>query len=356
MKIILSILIWLSFPILILAQSPPNVSTVVLSEPAPGFIFLTPANPHSIGIMSNSGVFVFWQDLNTSQATDFKPHENGMLSYFDGNDNAHHILNNQYEEVDTVQAVNGYDSDLHEFIIDDNGHYLFLIYAQIPYDLSPYGGYVTATLQTTIIQELNENKDLVFEWNILDHIPVTDSNQPLDMPLVDYPHGNAIEIDNDGNLLLSSRHLDEVTKIDRTTGAIIWRLGGKANQFSFMNDSGFAMQHDVRRLDNGNLTLFDNGTEARNYSRAVEYEIDEVNKTARLVWQVTGPWARCCGNVQRLPNGNTLVNWGNTGYITEIDATTNDVIWEAQFSQGFTYRAFRFPWMVRHWLPVMFKQ
>src|SRR5690606_33427409 len=104
---------------------------------------------------------------------------------------------------------------------------------------------------------------------------------------IDYAHGNAVELDSDGNILISSRHMNEITKIDRTTGEIIWRWGGKNNEFTFVNDTlAFSFQHDIRRLPNGNVTLFDNGNHHKPpRSRAVEYELDEVNKTATVVWQ-----------------------------------------------------------------------
>ena len=73
---------------------------------------------------------------------------------------------------------------------------------------------------------------------------------------------------------------------NRNTGAIIWRLGGKNNQFSFINDTiGFSHQHAIRRLENGNISLFDNGNyHSPPFSRAIEYSLNENNKTATLVW------------------------------------------------------------------------
>ncbi len=50
--------------------------------------------------------------------------------------------------------------------------------------------------------------------------------------------------------------------------------------------SGFSHQHDIRRIPNGNITLFDNGNlHDPHYSRAVEYQLDEVNKIATSVWE-----------------------------------------------------------------------
>ena len=87
------------------------------------------------------------------------------------------------------------------------------------------------------------------------------------------------------NLIISTRNFNEITKINRHTGEIIWRLGVERNQFQFINDNrGFGRQHDASVLSNGNLALFDNGHFLiPQYSSYVEYEIDEQNFTATLV-------------------------------------------------------------------------
>jgi arylsulfate sulfotransferase len=64
------------------------------------------------------------------------------------------------------------------------------------------------------------------------------------------------------HFLVSCRHLDEITKIHRTTGEIIWRFGGSQNEFNFINDYPFTHQHSIRSLGNNRYILFDNG----NYS------------------------------------------------------------------------------------------
>jgi len=84
------------------------------------------------------------------------------------------------------------------------------------------------------------------------------------------------------------KNLDEITKVDHNTGNIIWRLGGKNNQFTFANDNlGFSRQHDIRRFSNGDISLFDNGEyHPVQVSSAVEYKLDEVNKSANLVRRI----------------------------------------------------------------------
>ena len=129
-------------------------------------------------------------------------------------------------------------------------------------------------------------------------------NENLTADEIDYVHGNAIELDSDGNWLVSSRHMDEITKIDRTTGDIVWRLGGKNNEFTLLGDTlWFSHQHAIRRIANGHVTLFDNGNgHTPPFSRAVEYELDEQARSARLVWQYRNTpdtYGSAMGYVQR---------------------------------------------------------
>ena len=116
------------------------------------------------------------------------------------------------------------------------------------------------------------------------HFLITDAHEHVNLldSLIDPIHGNAIEVYSNNELLLSARNLNEITKINWNTGNIIWRLGGKNNMFEYENDTlGFSMQHDCRKLDNGNLSLFDNGTfHSEQMSSVVEYKLDETNFTA----------------------------------------------------------------------------
>ena len=158
------------------------------------------------------------------------------------------------------------------------------------------GGNPNAIVTGLIIQEIDTNKNVVFQWRSWDHFAITDvascyASVSLTGPRIDYAHGNAIELDHDGNLLISSRFMNEITKINRQTGAIIWRFGLNAdnNMFTIINDTrGFSHQHDVRRLNNGHITVFDNGNcLSPEYSRTLEYELDEDNMIARPLFGST---------------------------------------------------------------------
>ena len=203
---------------------------------------------------------------------------------------------NHYAIIDSFTSEN-YWMDNHEFQLLLNGNALLGVRAYRTVDLSQIieGGSPVAQVEDYIIQEIDQNKNIVFEWNSADYFELTDAPHiDLTSQHIYYVHANAIEIDTDGNILLSSRHMDEITKIDRQTGDIIWRLGGVNNEFTFLNDSldfqhsiptPFCYQHDIRRLTNGNITIYDNGNYKHpKYLGMVEYKLDELNMTATLTW------------------------------------------------------------------------
>jgi hypothetical protein len=260
------------------------------------------------------------------------------------------VLNPNYTLSSTWNIGNGYEAhgaDVHEFLLLDNGHALLLSYVPGPYDLSPYGGSANATVVDMIIQEQDSAHNVVFEWSGLQHVPVTNTYISLTATgAIDYLHTNAIEFDPDGNLLISSRNTIAINKIDRNTGNILWTLGGRSNQFNFNGDPGFWYQHDIRRLANGHITLFDNGNGHNPpASRFLEYAIDETNHVVTNTWQWPNNnslYSFIMGNAQRLPNGNTLGSWSTVNRVTEVTAD-GQVAYDLGLADP-TYRAFRYTW------------
>ncbi len=237
--------------------------------------------------------------------------------------------------------------DQHDFLLLENGGAVVFSYVQVPYDLSPFGGPKDGAVLDVVLQEQDAARKIVFQWRGLDHVPLTDTYIPLTSTTpVDYMHANGIAIDFDGNFLMSNRNTSDVIKIERNTGKVLWRLGGKKNMFDFRGDRVTSYQHDIRRLPNGRITLFDNGNlQDPKTSRMVEYEIDEINKVLTRTWQFPNDnsrFAPATGNAQRLPNGNTIGSWGAMTQLTEV-TPSGDIAFEAELG-ALTYRAFRFPW------------
>lgn len=344
-----------TWPYFTLPADLPGITVTVATEAAAeGYLFLSnftlggsgPVQPHLL-IVNNEGIPIFYQQ---GVGTDFKQQPNGLLTYYSGTDQAFHALDHSYQIVDTYRAGNGYTIDFHEFLLLPNGHALFMIYDEQKVNMDDIvpGGIHAARVTGLVIQELDTEDNVVFEWRSWDHIPIIDTIVPITTTPIDYVHGNAIDVDYDGNLLVSSRHLNEITKISRETGDIIWRFGGKQNEFTFNDDlkAPFALQHDIRRLPNGSVTLFDNRTGAP--SRGVEYWLNEIDKTASLIWSYeSAPDAHAfiVGNVQRLANGNTLIGWGSTWpTVTEVNAA-NEKVFELTLARPqMSYRVHRYPW------------
>ena len=337
----------------------PHIRSTTSGVPAPGLLFLSdfrlgpgPPRRSYLMIVRDDGTPVFSRGLRRI-ALDFKPQPDGRLTYYDTAVGYYYVMNPLYSVVDSVRCGNGYQTDGHDLQLLPNGHALLMGADLQAVDMSwiVSAGSPNAMVTGLIVQELDREGEVVFQWRSWDHFQITDATQiDLTREAIDYVHGNAIVLDTDGNIMISSRHMDEITKIDRITGDIIWRLGGKNNQFTFVNDAlGFSYQHAIRRIANGNITLFDNGNFHRPcFSRAVEYALDEGRKTATLVWQyrhVPDVCGFALGYVQRFPGGHTLIGWGAASpTLTEV-AADGTVITELTFDPGIaSYRAFRYEW------------
>ncbi|MCX7833728.1 MAG: aryl-sulfate sulfotransferase [Ignavibacteria bacterium] len=335
----------------------PQLRIIQNGETAPGYIFIANFtqyffNPTYLLVLNNNGTPYYVRQL-VNRGFDFKKQKNGLLTFFDEKSHHYKALNQMNVIVDSFKCGNGYSTDFHELQVMEDGSAWLMSYDQQVIDMSQIvpGGDTAAIVVGLIIQKIDAQKNVVFQWRSWDHIPITEARYVnLLAHQIDYIHGNAIEVDYDGNIMISCRHTEAIYKINTNTGAIIWKLGGSDNDFTFINDSiGFSYQHDIRRLPNGNITLYDNGNNhVPQISRALEYSLDEVNKIATLVWEyrhTPNVYAYAMGNVQRLPNGNTLIGWGwDTLTLTEV-TPQKEVVYELFLPQAqWSYRAFRFEW------------
>ncbi len=346
-----------------LPEDFPELTVNISNNPVEGeYYFSTPFGywgwfPDNIPylvIFDNTCVPVYYKKLNFP-AYDFRKLVDGTLSYYNNTwpTPTFEIMNSSFETIDNYTIQGGYRTDFHEFFKLGNGHVFITAYDPqiVGMDTVVAGGDPNAIVSGWIIQELDMNKNVVFQWRSWDHYQLTDADDHVDLTaaIIDVFHGNAIDVYSESALILSPRNNNEITKIDWNTGEIIWRLGGKNNMFQFVNDTlHFSRAHDCRMLPNGNLSLFDNGTYHPEpiFSSALEYELDEENLIASLVSRIrSNPDIEgvIMGNVQTKGNGNRITGWGSgVPAITEFDAN-GDVAMEIYFS-GINYRAYRMPW------------
>jgi hypothetical protein len=305
-------------------------------------------------MLDNSGLPV-WYRRGGNLWNEFKVQKNGTITMgiFTGYDQNFNWDRNYF-------AVNGYNTDHHDLEVLEDGGYLIIGGRNNTVDMSRYitGGNSSAKVTETIIQEYTAAGELIFQFRSWDNFDISDVEAIVEDPLsanIRFPHINATDVDEDGHVLISCRHISEITKINRDSGEIIWRLCGsdpERNDFTFINDplNGFSHQHDIRVLGNNRYMLFDNGNGHNPpVSRVVEYELDLNAMTATLVWEfrdTPDKYAHYMGSSQRLPNRNTLINFVLPEYPKAIEVDPNGVKrFELDFRpRSSLYRVHRFPW------------
>ncbi len=369
-------------PFALQAQSFPPLSIVIADSAATqGYYFLIPYSgsfvnnyDHAQLILDNFGRTIFYRivpkTVNQTPTIDFKLQPNGWMSFYNTNRGKHFIMDSTFSVIDSIECANGYDTDQHDLQILPGNHYLLFGNEMRIMNLTSYHffgvnhtapGGANAQVFGVVIQEFDENKQLIWQWKALDHFQFGDVDPIwlLNPNKVDWTHANAVEKDHDGNILLSCRHFNEITKIDYLTGNIIWRLGGKQNQFTFPNDTiGFTGQHDIRRVSDTSVSLFDNGQYTNPpVARALEYALDESNKVATLVWEYiydSAMFSGACGSHQYIENGNHLVDFGFTNggvfpWMVVVKPDKSQIL-QISYPNGFiSYRAFNYitlPWQL----------
>ncbi len=349
--------------------SPPaiEVSTEANDDTAPGYIFLAPekggAGKGGSMIIDDSGQVVWFHPLRgpygRTMNFETQTYKGRPVLTWGQTPGEYVIFDDAYHEIASFGAANGYNGDHHEFLISPQDTALITIYNAVPRDLTSVGGPSDSVAIQGIVQELDiETGEVLFEWQSIDHIAleetyVTPSEDHY--PGIDYFHLNSIEVEPDNNLLISARETSAVYKIDRESGEVMWRLGGKKSDFEMGPGTRFAFQHDARRLPDGTISIFDNGSlvfengtpKAVEESRAIILELDEERMRASLVREYTHPdkqYADAAGNTQVLANGNVFVGWGRGLAISEF-SKDGELLFDFRVSpEHRSYRAFRFPW------------
>ncbi|WP_031515935.1 arylsulfotransferase family protein [Streptomyces sp. NRRL F-5123] len=365
---------------------PLNVLTAKPGT-ASGDLFVAPYGgdgtyASGVEILSHDGRRTVWSHAVPAgqTAADFRKqtyHGKPVLTWWQGSglggvaQGVDYVYDDHYRQIAEVRAGNGYSADGHEFLITKQNTALILAYGVATADLTSIGGSDHQKVIDGVVQEVDiRTGKVLFEWNSADHVPYSESRQPLpaspDSPW-DWFHINAVKQDTGGNLLVDSRNTWAAYEISGRTGQVQWQLGGKSSDFTLKaapgqvlntKDAIFAWQHDPEPLGGGRYSFFDNesagiantGTGAVDelpYSRAVTVQLDPRRHTATLLAsddQPAGLIASSQGNAQPLANGGRFVGWGSQPYVSEF-GPSGDLRFDAQWPSGvISYRAYRFDW------------
>lgn len=346
--------------------TPPRIVSDVppSGRVAPGYVFFTPANGDGQDgpmIADNTGDLVWLRPDSGVRAANFRVSRyqgEPVLTWWEGTLNggigagAYVIADSSYRVIARVTAGNGRQADLHEFLVTPQGTALFFADEGVPASTSD-GSPAPWQVMDCVVQEVDiASGRVLVEWHSADHIaldesyvaPPTQAGQ-----IYDYVHANSIDVGADGSLLVSARNTSAVYSLDRSSGEIAWRLGGKRSDFSIGDGAGFGWQHDARWQPDGTVSMFDDEA-APGQSRAIVLRLDQSAMTASLERAYVHPQgllATSQGNAQLLPNGNVFVGWGSEPFFSEF-SRGGTLLYDASFpAAAQSYRDFRAEWSGR---------
>lgn len=343
------------------------------------------------GIITENKPFIFDDYGNIRWYLDFANHpelaslryDNGIEISRNGNLFFGNIPNNKIYEINFLgETINSFGLGNHQFHhqVFEASNNDFIITTSKNSSIHNNGD---PTVEDYVIRVNRNTGALLNEWdlkNSFDEDRTIWTGTVLTNP-VDWFHGNGlIEDGTQGDIIVSGRTQGIVkVKADNTPAWIIathkdWdtsRLGYRMADYllqpldannmpisdtsvlnGYTNHPDFEWPwypHAPKRLPNGNLICFDNGdnrnyTGAENYSRAVEYEIDEQNMTIKQVWSYgkargTETYSRIVSDVDYLADKDNVLfspgfglNSGSSGKIVEVDYSTKQVVFEADIN------------------------
>lgn len=360
---------------------PPGLD-VLASTPdaAPGKFLLSPRRD-GLMIADNQGRLLYYRPTGFgtkgSQNFNFQAKTwNGkpVLTYWKGSPSAvgfsqlgnYEVLDDKYNLIAKFTPGNGYGANIHDFQLTDRGTAIVQAYRGVRYDLSPVGGPTDGKIFDNVVQEVDVKTGAVlFEWHALGTVGLkaSETDPPEDGSPWDYLHINSSTADGN-SYLVSGRRMSTIYRIDRATARIRWRLRGdgvkpKTNNFKIGPGAQFGYPHDVRRLSDGTILMFDNSLDRpQNNLPAINPDSSALrlrlsgkgkNRTATLVSRYRHPEglkASNQGSARLQENGNMVVGWGGIPRLTEFtpegEIAFDALITDAEIG---SYRAIKAQWI-----------
>ena len=265
----------------------------------------------------------------------------------------------------------------HEVESLPNGHWLLLAAAAVPLSSTSTPALMNAPAATVlgdVIVDVDASMRPVWVWSVFNHL---DPNRHP-FGVTDWTHGNAVVYSkDDGNLLVSLRHINWVLKVRYMDGvgdgSVLWRLGAGGDftlqggkdptdwmyaqhlpAFFSANTTGV---FSLGVMDNGNNRPLADGTvcgvagAAACYTTIPVWRIDESAKTATVTFRQVLPGSEYSffgGGVQQLANGHVEYDLAGVGLqvpSSQVFEVTQDAsaqtVWSMQVTGTYLYRASR---------------
>jgi len=271
-------------------------------------------------------------DLNRIRLGFEMTHDNNILTNF----NFHPVIIDPY--TDSIVWENTSVDMHHSIIMNPVGNVMVLGFEDVPSENSQ--GEPCVVKGDTIIEVDPQTDNVIWQWRLADHVDPTVyyHREPC---FYDWSHGNSIKFysnysylgTNHEAILLTARNMSTVYMIDYPSGEILWSFG-EMGTFGSKKPSApplFGFVHEADLMENGNILLYSNASNIFNQqSQAMEFSIDPELGTEELVWSWgEGSIDYWGGDVDRLPNGNTLITSVVTGKLTEVNPA-GEIVWQME--------------------------
>jgi hypothetical protein len=366
----------------------PRLEVLRPGNPSPGWYLTTsgfaatpqmaPRNGPFVMILDHFGAPV-WYKRTPGSMMDAKKLSDGRLAFtpsygpFGIDPNQGYWLTN-IEGTGTIRqkTIAPLLTDHHDYVELPSALYGPNARAMISYPIRTDGvlpfGPPSTTYSDGVIQEINGSGAELWKWEMHQHFAPESSSFPQNFESTtgfagtgwDVFHINAIDREDDGDYVVTVRHMDGVFRVDHSTKKVEWTLGTPlstdvgAKRLRIENDpyttpgdpySGPKRPHHAQL--NGNvLTMLDNQAGTGRPSRAVAYEINTGTGTAKMLWEfrnrVVG--GETLGSTQQTAD-SVVINWG-AGLQPIIDERTPDgtqlMVVGLPFG-GNSYRTIKYP-------------
>lgn len=210
-----------------------------------------------------------------------------------------------------------------------HGGSLYLSLEQVPSDLAKQvkGGHPAPDgirdMYADVLVEVDKDGNRIWEWRAIEHLDPSVDFHRAGEPQWEWTHCNTIVPLGDDRVIVSFRALHTIGILDKATGKWLWKY----------RDPKMGGQHDPHMLENGNILVYDNGTQRGHmavfpYSRAIE--INPKTDETEWVYEDAFPFAFYSpqiSGVRRLPGGNSLICEGLRGRIFQV-TPEGEVVWE----------------------------
>ena len=273
---------------------------------------------------------------------DFKKHDVNGTTYYSYHDQNYYfedyglpgyapgervILDKDFNEVKriTMEASDatekGQGADGHDFLMFDPDHYILSCY--VKENVKNVPGYPAGSnVIYSYLQEVQNGK-VIWDFKSIDYPELYDlvmteatptandfANKETDTP--DIAHFNAMQLDDEGNLICSFRHLDSIICLDRKKNSdqIKWILSGKGDEFGLTEEQKTSGQHYVT-VDGRSFTVFNNNNRDKE-TNIITYTLDFENNMAESVELTSFPdkFSQACGSAQKLDDDLLVIGWG----------------------------------------------